>query len=987
MGRSWLDSRAATDPTLGAADRRAAALGPAAHAIVLAAGDRLAAISDALAERFYRHAAAAWEAFGGDGFARWVALGEELAPVAREGAMAYFALPPARLGGLAAATAWCRLGREVARTSRRLAVAFFERTAPADGSARLSRWVEAGLALHAAPGWRGAFAAQAYFEAAATALAPAHYQTWAELGLALAPTVGERAFFAAPPRFPAGWTEDDALLFLRTVRALAAASPRHAAAVYRELPAALAGLPAPVGAALVRVFARVGAHAVPALADVAPAAGALLRAVPVEHRLEALACVESLATRFPEAALAALRVLPRLYDEASHAQVHAWFHAGRAIALEGPAAGTAYFALASQTSLRVLRAASTAADLEDSAGVWRKLIHIMSGEAASIRAEGHATLRPPLEEPRGVVALPARIDWLPAPRDNRRVFRFLATQMAGRREFGTYDGRLPLPAPPGLLHGLFLLAEGVRVHHRLCAAYPGLAVDARRVSREMLERSRHEVSPTHEGVLDAVLALVLAVPAETRRPAWLGRAVTGTIARVVAPLREPAATVDDAVRAAHALAALLGAGAPGEEASAWLALDELPPDDSRAASAAGTAGGDAPTPGELPPESGPPAEGAAGHPPSIEELRRLLAAGARIGQGNATGGLPITQLAGKMPPAELEALRRLLGEPGPARAPERRRDGAAEGPCFFYDEWDHRIGDYRARWCRLREVNLGSDAGEFFRRTLDDYARFVPEVRRLFQRTPPAEYRTVRGLEDGEDFDLNAVVEARIELRARRTPSTRLYRARRREAREVATLFLLDMSASTDEPLAQGAADRPGRRIIDAIKEALVIMSAALDELGDAYAIYGFSGQGRDGVEVYPVKGFGERLSATVKGRIGAIEPRRSTRMGAALRHAARALAPVAARARHLILLSDGFPQDQDYGEDRRSHDYGIRDTAVALEEATSAGIEPFCITVDRAGHDYLREMCDASRYLVIDDVAALPRELPRIYRRVVRAA
>jgi len=134
------------------------------------------------------------------------------------------------------------------------------------------------------------------------------------------------------------------------------------------------------------------------------------------------------------------------------------------------------------------------------------------------------------------------------------------------------------------------------------------------------------------------------------------------------------------------------------------------------------------------------------------------------------------------------------------------------------------------------------------------------------------------------------------------------------------------------------------------------------------------------------VKGFGEPLGTAVKSRIGGIVPKRSTRMGAALRHAIEKMGAVGARVKHLMLLSDGFPQDDDYGEDRRSHVYGIRDTAVALREADAAGITPFCITVDRAGHDYLREMCDASRYMVIDDIGALPRELPKIYRRVVRA-
>jgi nitric oxide reductase NorD protein len=109
--------------------------------------------------------------------------------------------------------------------------------------------------------------------------------------------------------------------------------------------------------------------------------------------------------------------------------------------------------------------------------------------------------------------------------------------------------------------------------------------------------------------------------------------------------------------------------------------------------------------------------------------------------------------------------------------------------------------------------------------------------------------------------------------------------------------------------------------------------------------------------------------------------------MGTALRHALVRMARVAAPSRHLVLLSDGFPQDLDYGSDRTSHTYGIRDTAVALREVQRAGIRPFCITVDLASHDYLRQMCTAEQYLVIESVADLPRELPKIYQRLVRAA
>jgi nitric oxide reductase activation protein len=402
-------------------------------------------------------------------------------------------------------------------------------------------------------------------------------------------------------------------------------------------------------------------------------------------------------------------------------------------------------------------------------------------------------------------------------------------------------------------------------------------------------------------------------------------------------------------------------------------------------------------------------------PLSLDELKRLLESGADLKISQAHGdevdgvGLYITDLIGKLPSEQLEELKRLLGEGEREgrRAPRRWLETGRNEPVFLYDEWDYHLGDYRPRWCKLREIGLDGDSGLFFNHTLDEYSDLIPEIRRQFQRIRPEMYRLVRGLEDGEDFDLNAAVNARIEARARRSPSQKLYVARKREERDVATLFLLDMSASTDEPMVRqapptlpedaedvllgrtsaAAARSKPRRIIDVTKEALVIMSQALEEIGDTYAIYGFSGHGRDNVEFYLVKSFTEALTSAVRGRIGGIEPKRSTRMGTALRHAVDKMSAVASASKHLILLSDGFPQDFDYGQDRRSNVYGIRDTTAALRECEAAGITPFCITVDKAGHDYLREMCESSRYMVIEDMAALPKELPKIYQRVVWSA
>ena len=171
--------------------------------------------------------------------------------------------------------------------------------------------------------------------------------------------------------------------------------------------------------------------------------------------------------------------------------------------------------------------------------------------------------------------------------------------------------------------------------------------------------------------------------------------------------------------------------------------------------------------------------------------------------------------------------------------------------------------------------------------------------------------------------------------------------------------------------------------MIDVEKEAIVLMAEALRILGDQYAVYGFSGYGRDANDFFVAKEFDQPYDRAAEHRLAAFEPRQSTRRGLAIRHAVDKLVRTDARVKALLVLSDGYPQDCDYGPERGDRTYGIQDTMVALREAEQRGVHTFCITVDPAGHDYLRQMCPERRYLVIDDVAALPGELPKVYRGV----
>jgi nitric oxide reductase NorD protein len=173
------------------------------------------------------------------------------------------------------------------------------------------------------------------------------------------------------------------------------------------------------------------------------------------------------------------------------------------------------------------------------------------------------------------------------------------------------------------------------------------------------------------------------------------------------------------------------------------------------------------------------------------------------------------------------------------------------------------------------------------------------------------------------------------------------------------------------------------KRIIDIEKEALILLAEALGALGDRYGIFGFSGCGRNQVDFYTIKECSQRYTNQVKARIGAIEPKGSTRMGTALRHCRAKLGKEDARRKNLFLISDGFPQDQDYGYDRTSHEYGVQDTAQALAELEKEGTFTYCITVDRRGEDYLRKMCPEARYMVIHDILSLPEVLLKLYRKV----
>ena len=326
---------------------------------------------------------------------------------------------------------------------------------------------------------------------------------------------------------------------------------------------------------------------------------------------------------------------------------------------------------------------------------------------------------------------------------------------------------------------------------------------------------------------------------------------------------------------------------------------------------------------------------------------------------------------------------------------------------YYYDEWDFRAQDYKPRWCAVKEATLEEGEEDFYDDTLREHASLVAQTRKQFELMKPELFRKIKRLSDGEDIELDPAIEWMIDIRTGVSPTEKVYWRRNKVERDVAIAFLLDMSASTDEEIAKRdkqyddsdddprrylswwvskrrqELSAPPKRIIDLEKEATVLLITALETIGDDYGIYGFSGYGRDNVEFYVIKDFDESFSSATKKRIDKVTPIRSTRMGPAIRHAVQKLSETDAKVRILFLLSDGRPQDHGYGRDRTEKEYAIHDTKQAFNEAKREGITPFALTVDRAGHDYLKTMCGDIGYEVVGDIEALPRRLPALYRRL----
>ena len=720
-----------------------------------------------------------------------------------------------------------------------------------------------------------------------------------------------------------------------------------------------------------------------------------------------LSLTQEIAHLDGEAALASFRASPGVLRTVAIEQFEDWAHRGLAANGNDARARRSYFALETRGSYDVLHTGSSGLALDSVQHLLQLYVEGLTGHEVEIAPLAAVPDEAKIGDGR-TIHLPSLVAEFGDDELDFRLYKVLAAHAAGQIEFATYErdtvslhaayaalaetydpanadardafslngylgdstksddaANVSNKTPPFidyttalllfphsyLARRIFSTLENGRIDRRLRRQYRGLARDLDLI-REHLRRGRPRILDLPATLIPFELLFQITmlggVLDDSRQ--YYGQIVSELETIVTEYLSSPSATVADTLMATSRVYALFQSLAPDDESVKQIEMQEEPSDSDEESQMASEKLRTRPT----------------DRTPQRPDARELFNA---WNDPNAEGD-----------PDDLEGGEAWME----AESPEQNLE---EGEVAYnYDEWDRELTDHRLGWCRVIEKHVKHGDRAFVDQTRERHKGVISSIRYQFQMMKPEELTRIANELDGEEYDLNAVIDYVIDRRSAKVggghQSERLYTKRLRRQRDVAVSFLLDQSSSTARTIGRHPLQpytHPGRRIIEIEKEGLVLMSEALEAVGDVYAINGFTSEGRRNVKFYVVKDFSEKYSDEVKQRIGGITYQNNTRLGAAIRHATAKLAKQQARTRLLIVLSDGRPYDHDYGDAR----YAREDTREALRQAKIQGITPFCITIDRESEAELKDLYGEIGYTIIDDVMSLPERLPGIYRRL----
>ena len=287
------------------------------------------------------------------------------------------------------------------------------------------------------------------------------------------------------------------------------------------------------------------------------------------------------------------------------------------------------------------------------------------------------------------------------------------------------------------------------------------------------------------------------------------------------------------------------------------------------------------------------------------------------------------------------------------------------GKGHLINEWDYRIDDYLINYVRIKPqvtINVTPIALP---------KRLKKSVKKIQNELDLLELDRIKNdrLPYGDEINMDTWIDYKGHLN-KSTHHQNFYTTFEKKTRDISTLILADVSLSTEGGITQDV------RIIDVIKDGLMVFSEALEKLNDKFAIYSFSSLQNKKVYFNIIKNFKDKYDDLIRGRIDSMQPFYYTRLGAAIRESAKILDKQESSNKLLLIISDGKPND----EDRYDGRYGIEDTKKAIEEVKKKGITPFCITVDVDAKEYLSYLFGRNGFAVVRDGQKLPKVIPEVY-------
>lgn len=306
-----------------------------------------------------------------------------------------------------------------------------------------------------------------------------------------------------------------------------------------------------------------------------------------------------------------------------------------------------------------------------------------------------------------------------------------------------------------------------------------------------------------------------------------------------------------------------------------------------------------------------------------------------------------------------------------------RQEMADDNTEHRYPEWNYRTQILRRDWCRVRARRPEAGDADLAVRLLQEQRPVLARLRRLALSLRLERLQRVRRQREGDELDLEALLQAHIEVRAGREPDPRLYfRARPLHDRGLASLVLLDLSESCNHPVPEA-----GHSLLELTRAAALLLGHTLQVLDEPFALHGFNSNGRHAVDCQHIKDFEEPFAADIEARIAGLQARHSTRLGAALRHGLHQLGQRGEHFRLLLVVTDGEPADIDVYDE----EYLARDVRQAVQEARRQGLVVYCLSLDAGAQRRMEQMFGPGHFRLLDHPGRLPELLPQLLLSLTR--